>query len=936
MNVPDAEHWKRLSPLLDELLDLEPAARHARLAALREQDAPVADELASMIRDAEQAEHARFLGGSAAPPLGSDSAAEATLAGQRIGAYVLDALVGEGGTGTVWRARRADGRFEGAVAFKLLHPSLVGRTGALRFELEGQVLARLAHPHIARLLDAGVTPGGQPYLVIELVDGQRIDRHCDDARMDIAARVALFRVVLEAVAHAHRHLVIHRDIKPGNILVDREGRVKLLDFGIAKLLQAEGVEADELTRDGMRALTPDYAAPEQLRGELVSTATDVYSLGVLLYQLLSGRHPTASAQASAVDALRATLDVDPERLSAAVAITPGVSAESVSRIAAARGTSPARLRRELAGDLENILAKALRKSPAERYATVDAFADDLRRWQAREPVLARPDSVAYRARRFAARHRGGVAAAALVLAAIVAGLAGTITQARRAEQQSERATREAAQAKQERDRAVVDNQLQRGTNEFLQLVLRDAAGNDPGAVRRQLDRASELIDKTRFERPIVKVALLRQISGRYSELGDNATARTLIERAIAATAGTDLAAPTSGVPVNLSCSRAYILHEMDEQIAAIAELDHADQLMAAGADVGVPSRVACLQPRAYAESALGHHERAIAIAHEALKKLEDAGIASGEQHRLMRSVLSQVLAEAGRAREAMAVAQPLLAESTAAQGRGSIAVLRRSSVVTDITRLGGDPLAALALSTADRDDAARVLGPAKEDTALSLEHGRILLALDRAAEAAPLLARAGAESRRTSRTAYTLAAGVAEAEARLDAGDARGAATLWSDLAPLRTKAVAEKRPVSIALLLLESRLAAARGDAGAVRAPLDAAQALVEADGGAANPTAVAVALARGEAMLASGAAPEATLAVAAQVVAAAQVASLDAKRSSLVGQALLLRAQALAQAGHTDDARRDAAEAARQLAATLGEQHPSARKATQLASAR
>jgi len=921
MIVPDAERWRRLSPLLDDLLDRDPAQRRARLDALRAGDAALADELASLVADAEQAEQAQFLAGTAAPPPPDDAAA-ATLAGQRIGAYVLESPIGQGGTGTVWRARRADGRFEGAVAFKLLHPSLVGRTGALRFEREGKVLARLTHPNIAHLLDAGITPGGQPYLVLEFVDGERIDHHCDNARMDVAARVALFRVVLEAVAHAHRHLVIHRDIKPGNILVDAEGRVKLLDFGIAKLLQAEGApDADDLTRDGHRALTPDYAAPEQLRGDEVSTATDVYALGVLLYQLLAGRHPTATAQASPAQALRATLEIDPGRLSAAVA-----HAGAIERVAQARATSPARLQRQLGGDLENIVAKALRKQPSERYPTVDAFADDLRRWAAGEPVAARPDSMAYRARRFVGRHRGAVAAAALVAFAVLGGLAGTITQARRAE-------REAAQAKLERDRAVVDEQLQRGTSEFLQLVLRDSAGTDPGATRRQLDRASELIEKTRFERPIVKVALLRQTAGRYAELGDMAASRRLMERAIAATAGTDLTLPTSGVPVNLACSLARLLHETDDQVGALAELDRADRLIAAGAEVGVPSRVDCMQSREFAESSLGHHERAIAIARDALRRLETAGIASGEQHRLMRSALSQVLAAAGRHAEAMAIARPLLAESTAAQGRTSIAVLRRSSVVTGLTRAGGDPLAALALSQADLADAGRVLGPGREDTAFALEQGRILRALGRGDEAAAMLARAGAESRRTGRTVYTLPAGIAETNARLDAGDARGAAALWSELAPLRTKAAAEGRAVRVDLLLVEARLAAARGDARAALASIESAGQLVDAAGGAVHPMALAVALARGEALLGADAPAADALAAAQQALAAARAASLDPARSSLVGQALLLQARALAHAGRADEARRDAVEAARQLSATLGTPHPSTRAAARLA---
>ena len=929
MSIP--EHWKRLSPLLDELLDLDAAPRQARLAALRLEDPALADELASLVRDAERAEEAQFLAGTAAPQPASDTAAAATLAGQRLGAYVLEAPIGQGGTGTVWRARRADGRFEGAVAIKLLHPSLVGRTGALRFEREGKLLARLAHPNIARMLDAGVTAGGQPYLVLELVDGERIDRHCDTVQMGVAERVALFRVVLEAVAHAHRHLVIHRDIKPGNILVDRDGHVKLLDFGIAKLLQAEtGDDADELTREGMRAMTPDYAAPEQLRGELVSTATDVYSLGVLLYQLLTGRHPTAPQQASPAESIRATLDIDPGRLSEATTTT---ATDLLGRIADARKTTPARLRRQLSGDLENIVAKSLRKTPAERYPTVDAFADDLRRWQAGEPVAARPDSVAYRSARFVGRHRGAVAAAAFTLVVIVAGLAGTISQARRAELERERATREAATAKQERDRAVVDGQLQRGTNEFLQLVLRDSAGSDPGAIRRQLDRATELIARTRFEQPIVKVALLRQTAGRYAELGDIAAARRLLEQAIAATVGTDLALPTSGVPVNLACSHARYLHEMDEQLAAIAELDRADRLIAGGADVGVPSRVACLQPRAFAESVLGHRDRAVAIARDALRQLDGAGIKSGEQVRLMRSVLSQMLAEAGHHPEAMAVARPLLAESTASQGRASIAVLRRSSIVTGLTRLGGDPLAALALSQADRDDAARVLGAANEDAAFALEHGRVLLALGRAAEAAAILARSAEESLRASRLAFTLAAGIAEANAWADAGDMRRAAAVWAELAPLRARVVAEGRPMAIDLLLLEARLAAARGDPSAALALLQAAQERVDAAGGAADPMAFAVALARGEATLASEAPPAAALALAEQALAAARAASLDPARSSLVGQALLLRARIFERNGRADAGRRDAVEAARHLSATLGEAHPAARAAARLA---
>ncbi len=440
MNIPPPERWRELSPLLDELLDLPAPERQARLNAMRAQAPDVADELAALLAHDGQASSAGFLTGAAerAP----DSGADATLAGQHLGAYVLQSPLGQGGGGSVWRAVREDGRYDGAVAIKLLHLSLMGRAGAERFRREGQILARLTHPHIARLLDAGVTPGGQPYLVIELVEGQRIDLHCDAQRLNVEARLALFDDVLAAVAHAHTHGVIHRDLKPGNILVTADGAVKLLDFGIAKLLddEAGSAESTELTREGGRALTPDYAAPEQLRGEGVTTATDVYALGVLLYQLLCGHHPTAPHSGNAADALRATLDTEPAPLSRRITATDQHTAEC-------RDSNPQRLQRVLVGDLDTIVSHALRKRPAERYATVAALAEDLRRYRAHEPVVARPDSRAYRTRKFVRRHRGAVAAGVLTTLAISAGLVGTVWQAHRAQT-------EALRAKEQRDVAL--------------------------------------------------------------------------------------------------------------------------------------------------------------------------------------------------------------------------------------------------------------------------------------------------------------------------------------------------------------------------------------------------------------------------------------------------------------------------------------------------
>ena len=416
MTVPDPTRWRQLSPLLDELLDLPEAQRDRRIELLRFEDAGLAAELAALLAAGTKAAGARFMDGTAmhsaaaatgeAPNAGfalpAPAASAPTLAGTRIVAYTLTVPLGQGGTGTVWRARRDDGRFSASVAIKLLHLSLLGRTGADRFQREGEVLAQLAHPNIARLLDAGVTPGGQPYLVLELVEGVPIDRHCEALHLDLAQRLALFADVVAAVVHAHRHLVVHRDIKPANILVGADGVVKLLDFGIAKLLEDEppGADGAPLTREGGRVLTPDYASPEQLRGQPITTATDVYLLGVLLHELLTGQ-PRFTATQRATGPLHPTLTQPAPRPSAAV--------------------RDPRLRRRLEGDLDTIVLRALKEDPLERYPTASALADDLRRHLDGQPVLARPDSVAYRARKFVLRHRAGSAIVAAVLLALLGG-----------------------------------------------------------------------------------------------------------------------------------------------------------------------------------------------------------------------------------------------------------------------------------------------------------------------------------------------------------------------------------------------------------------------------------------------------------------------------------------------------------------------------------
>jgi serine/threonine-protein kinase len=424
-------NWQVLSPLLDELLDSDVERRVARLAEIRGTDVDLANDLSALLDSADALEHQPFLEGGVIndlPVVG--------LQGQVIGTYTLERPIGQGGMGTVWLARRNDGRFEGHIAIKLLNLGLLDQ-GAARFRREGSILARLDHAHIARLLDAGVTAGGQPYLLLEYVHGEPIDRWCNSRKLDTVSRIRLFLDVADAVAEAHRQLVVHRDLKPANILVTADGQVKLLDFGIAKLLEEDGVTgpATALTMDGAQAVTPYYAAPEQLTGAPATTATDVHALGMLLFLLLTGQHPMGAASSPAA-MMRAIVDDEPKRASDAVADT-ALTPDVIQARAAERNMSPAALRRVLQGDIDTIIAKALKKAPHERYASVTAMGDDLRRYLAHEPISARRDAITYRAAKFVRRNRLAVASAVVILAGLSMGVYAVNRQRAIAEQRFE-------------------------------------------------------------------------------------------------------------------------------------------------------------------------------------------------------------------------------------------------------------------------------------------------------------------------------------------------------------------------------------------------------------------------------------------------------------------------------------------------------------------
>jgi len=394
------EQWKEVSPYLDQALSLPETDRAQWLASFRERNPTLGDLLQTLLDDHHALAQNQFLEGQPVPnpPLASQP-------GKQIGAYKLISLIGEGGMGSVWLAERSDGRFERRVAVKFLRFSVGSRVGMERFKREGSIVGQLAHPHIAELMDAGVTSNGEPYLVLEYVEGEPIDVYCERRALDVDARIRLFLDVLAAVAQAHANLIVHRDIKPSNVLVRNDGQVKLLDFGIAKLLADDEhpATATAITREGGGPLTPLFSAPEQVTGSAVTTATDVYLLGVMLYLLLTGEHPAGPGPHSTADLVKAIVDMEPKRASE-VGSDAFTTADGTSR-AQKRGTTPEKLRRQLQGDVDTIVAKALKKNPTERYASVTALADDLQRYLKHEPISARPDTLAYRTAKFVRRNR---------------------------------------------------------------------------------------------------------------------------------------------------------------------------------------------------------------------------------------------------------------------------------------------------------------------------------------------------------------------------------------------------------------------------------------------------------------------------------------------------------------------------------------------------
>jgi non-specific serine/threonine protein kinase/serine/threonine-protein kinase len=414
--TPDA--WRRITDLFHEALALPPAARDAFLGGLSPDDAPHRTAVEALL--AANDSDSSFLETPAAR-LAPDAAAQDAPPPARIGPWRVGAEIGRGGMGAVYLAIRDDAAYEQRAALKLVRPDALTPDARRRFLSERQILARLSHPNIAHLLDGGTAPDGRPYLILEYVDGLPITAYADRTRLSTGARLRLFLEVASAVSYAHRNLVVHRDLKPGNILVTEGGVPKLLDFGIAKLLTPD-LEGDlTATVAAARVLTPEYASPEQIRGEPVTTLSDVYSLGVVLYELLTGRRP--------------------------LHVTSGSLREMERVVAEEEPPLPSRVKPGISRDLDAIILKAIRKTSEERYASVERFAEDVANHLEGRPVIARTPTAAYRFRRFVARHRTAAVAAVLVFLSAAAGVVATVRQARIAQAQRARAEQRFAEVR---------------------------------------------------------------------------------------------------------------------------------------------------------------------------------------------------------------------------------------------------------------------------------------------------------------------------------------------------------------------------------------------------------------------------------------------------------------------------------------------------------
>lgn len=611
--------------------------------------------------------------------------------GVRVGPFELVGLLGRGGMGSVYLARRVEGGFDQEVALKVGREGHRSQQFLERFEQERRLLAGLDHPHVARLLEGGSTPRGRPWFALERVDGERIDDHCDRAGLGVRARVELFLQVASAVAYAHSQLVVHRDLKPANILVTRDGRAKLLDFGIAKLLAEEdGAAVAPATRTIHRVFTPEYASPEQMRGESVTTAVDVFQLGLVLYELLTGRRPWAREGPLAFEAGPPDAPTP-----STVWATDDESAEAGQN----RGADSRTLRQQLRGDLDAILLKALRPDPRDRYGSVEQLAEDLRRHLDGRPVLARKGTFRYLAGRALRRHRAVAVGSALVLF-LLAGWAVT-------------ATRQARALTEERDRAQAEATRAREVTSFLVDLFEvsgpdRALGREPTA-REILERGADELRTRLDDQPLVRAELLGTVGDVYRKLGLYDESLPMVREAVELAAGPDDNRTLQGADTTLARARSRLALLLWQT----GELHEASERFAEALDGDLPDveRAAVLADYGAALFHLGEHEAGDAALQEALalqRRLHGADSAE-VAHTLGQLAESQF--SAGDAAAAEATLRQSLGAARAALGPDHPDVLETLSEIAYLRVAAGDLDEAGRLLDEAIERGTRVLGP---------------------------------------------------------------------------------------------------------------------------------------------------------------------------------------------------------------------------------
>jgi eukaryotic-like serine/threonine-protein kinase len=633
------QQWTLISELLDAVLDLPKPEREKWFRELDPRYDEIKPALRELLSNQERLEESSLLtpSGMAVQPLspdfvGGDGESSGSVSGQLIGAYRLQKEIGRGGMANVWLAERADGTFARQVALKLPHINYARRDLIARFTRERNILASLEHPNIARLYDAGVSENGIPYLAMEYVEGKPISQYAKEKNLSIDARLRLFLQVLDAVQFAHERLVIHRDLKPSNILVSTQGEVRLLDFGIAKLLgQDQMTNETELTQSVGRALTLDYASPEQVRGESLTTASDVYSLGVILYELLTGERPYQLKITTPAQLEQAIVDTDPTVPSARILREANREKRADAR----------RQAKALSGDLDTITMKALQKGTNERYATSAQLALEIKRYLAFEPIHAKPESNWYAFKKFVRRNRLPVMGSAALLASLGAGLVGTVWQANRAE-------RAVLEATKQRDLALKQLTYSQAQNDLNVYLLNDASpGNKPLTLGEMMASAEKVIEKQYNDNPDLYVSLMLTIGHEYQAMGQHAKAKKILsesyERAKLVSDST--------LRARAACTWGYMRAITGEAAAGRALLDEGRRLLQISPNED--QAVTCLINLARVERTLGSASAAVGMFEEAVMRSKALGVRSKSGDAKLMIDLAQAYYRTGRYRDSL-------------------------------------------------------------------------------------------------------------------------------------------------------------------------------------------------------------------------------------------------------------------------------------------